>query len=134
MLRSLGVAFVLVVGLSACTKAEGDKNGKAKKVKTVSTDTAGTTGADGIRRIPIDAGNDGYSPDKIVATPNEKLVLVFTRTTEARCLSQVHVADGPMIELPVGKPVEVAITAPDKGATIKFQCGMDMQSGLIAVN
>jgi plastocyanin domain-containing protein len=85
--------------------------------------------------VPVEAGKNGYQPDKIIATPGEKLILVFTRTTEARCLAQVKVAGGELTDLPVGKPVEVAVTAPpDKGATIRFACGMDMMTGLIAVN
>ncbi len=114
---------------SGCDKGEK----QAERAPTPTT-SPGTVGTDGVRRVPVEAGPSGYQPDKVVANAGEKLILVFTRTTEARCLAQVRVADGPLTELPVGKPVEIAVTAPDKGATLRFACGMDMMTGVIAVN
>ena len=59
--------FVIVVGLAlslvACTKAD-----KAKD-KPAATTATGTVGADGVRRVPIEAGKEGYVPDKIPGKP-----------------------------------------------------------------
>lgn len=120
--------FVVLLGLAvasaACSKDEGSK----KESKTTET-----VGADGVRRIAVDAGKAGYDPETITAKPGEKLILVFTRTVEGECLSQVKVGDGPVTDLPMNQPVEIAVTAPQSG-TLKFACGMDMQTGVIAVN
>lgn len=134
----LGMSIVIAMLLAAgCDKGDQSSSAERGRANAPVVDPAslGTTGPDGIRRVQVQAGKSGYLPDKIVATPGEKLILVFTRTTEARCLAQVKVAGGELVELPVGQPVEVPVTAPaDKGATIRFACGMDMMTGLIAVN
>jgi len=113
--------FGAAVALGACGKEESKPAAQ------------GEVGADGVRRIPIEAGKGGYKPDQINAKPGEKLVLVFTRTAEGECLSQVKVADGEVKDLPMNTPVEIAVTAPDSGK-LKFACGMDMATGVIAVN
>lgn len=96
-------------------------------------DSQGEVGTDGVRRIKIEAGKGGYKPDKITAKPGEKLVLVFTRTAEGECLSQVKIADGPVTDLPMNEPVELPVTAPESGK-LTFACGMDMATGVVAVN
>jgi Cu+-exporting ATPase len=121
-MRILAVLLGAALALGACSK--DDKKG---------ADPAGEVGPDGVRRVKIEAGKGGYKPDKIKARPGEKLVLVFTRTAEGECLSQVKVADGPVTDLPMHKPVEIAVTAPDSG-DLRFACGMDMATGVIAVN
>lgn len=127
----LGMILMFAFAFAAASGSGCDKGEKqAARAPTPTT----SPGTDGVRRVPVEAGPSGYEPDKVVANAGEKLILVFTRTTEARCLAQVRVADGPITELPVGKPVEIAVTAPDKGATLRFACGMDMMTGVIAVN
>ena len=93
---------------------------------------AETVAADGTRSVPVNVNDDGYDPAKIKAKPGEKLDLVFTRHTKAACGEQVKVADGPVIDLPVGQPVKVAVTVPAKGE-VRFACGMDMYQGTILV-
>jgi len=87
-------------------------------------------GKDGVRRIQVEAGQDGYVPDKIPGKPGEKLMLVFTRTVDADCLAQLKTPDGKLVDLPKGKPVEVAVTVPQTGQ-LGFACGMDMFHGVI---
>jgi plastocyanin domain-containing protein len=123
-------SFVLAVALSlvACKK-DGEK--AADKPAAVATTNAPAT--DGPRTVAIEAGKDGYVPDKIPGKPNEKLKLVFTRTVEADCLSQVKTPDGKLVDLPMNKPVEVAITVPATGK-LTFACGMDMFTGTIVAD
>ncbi len=106
---------------------------KGDKTSSNQGDPIGTTGSDGIRRVSIEAGRGGYKPSTIPAKPGEKLVLVVTRTVDGECLSQIKVADGAVTELPMNQPVEIAVTAPASGK-LKFACGMDMATGVIAVN
>ena len=94
--------------------------------------TAGTV-ADGVRRIDVEANANGYNPDKIAGKPGEKLMLVFKRTVDAECLSQVKTPDGKMVDLPMNKPVEVAVTVPQQGE-LTFACGMDMFHGTIVAS
>jgi len=92
--------------------------------------TAGTVGSDGLRHVTIEANKSGYTPDKIAGKPGEKLVLVFTRTADSECISQLKAPDGKMVDLPMNKPVEVAVTVPQTGE-VGFACGMDMVHGAV---
>ena len=125
MTRStLAVAFGLAVALIAC------KN-DAKVDPSVPTPvTAGTVGADGARHVAIDAGKEGYRPERIGGKPGEKLVLVFTRTADSACIEQLKTPDGKLVDLPKGHPVEVAVTVPQTGE-VGFVCGMDMIRGAV---
>ena len=123
------ISLVLAVALAlvACKK---DGGGEAAKAAPPATPAVA---ADGTRVVPIEAGKDGYAPDKIPGKPGEKLKLVFTRTVDSECLSQVKVAGGAAIALPMGKPVEVVVTVPSTGQ-LTFACGMDMFTGVIVAD
>ncbi|MCA9676696.1 MAG: cupredoxin domain-containing protein [Kofleriaceae bacterium] len=127
-MRLTSTLLTIVVGsvlaLGACKKDEATSK---------PADPVGTVGPDGIRRVAIEAGRTGYKPDRIPAKPGEKLILVFTRTVDGECLSQVKVADGALTPLPMNTPVEIPVTAPASG-DLRFACGMDMQTGVVAVN
>jgi plastocyanin domain-containing protein len=115
---TLGLAFV------ACKK---DAAPEAKPKATIST---GTVAADGVRTVAIEAGQEGYVPDRIPGKPGEKLKLKFTRTVDGECLAELKTPDGQKVLLPKGEPVEVAVTVPADGE-VKFACGMDMFFGVI---
>ena len=121
MTRAIVVALVLI---SACKKAEN-----AKPAPPPSPPPAvATVGSDGARHVAVEANKDGYTPDKIPGKPGEKLVLTFTRTFDASCISQLKAPDGKMVDLPMNKPVDVAVTVPQTGE-VGFACGMDMFHG-----
>jgi plastocyanin domain-containing protein len=120
----LRIALVLSLALVACEKKEG-----APKAPPA-TLTTGTVAADGVRTIQINASLDGYAPDRIPGKPGEKLLLVFTRTSDSECIAQLKTPDGKLVDLPMNKPVEVPVTVPTDGE-VKFACGMDMLSGVI---
>lgn len=121
-MKSIAILLGAALALGACSKDDRKE-----------PSPQGEVGADGVRRVSIEAGHGGYKPDRISAKPNEKLVLVFTRTADGECLSQVKVAGGPVTDLPMNTPVEIAVTAPASGK-LDFACGMDMATGVIAVN
>lgn len=118
---------LLCIALMACSKKADDKKPAAPAAAPV---TAGTVAPDGIRHVAVTASKDGYAPDKIAGKPGEKLVLVFTRTFDAECISQLKAPDGKMVDLPLNKPVEVAVTVPQTGE-VGFACGMDMFHGVV---
>jgi len=116
---SLALAFV------GCKKAEDTKS-------TPSPAPAPAVQADpgAPRKVAVEAGKDGYQPDRIPGKPGEKLTLVFTRTVDADCLSKLKAPDGTMVDLPLNKAVDVAVTVPATG-DVKFACGMDMFHGVV---
>lgn len=121
----LRVALLVLVTLASACKKE-DKPAKAKSAPV----TAGTVQADGVRRVEVEAGQEGYVPDKIAGKPGEKLMLVFTRTVDGECLAQLKAPDGKLHDLPKGKPVEISVTVPADGE-VSFACGMDMFKGVV---
>jgi plastocyanin domain-containing protein len=125
-MRATLLAIVLVV--AACSKKEAEQT--AKPTPPATTVNAGTVGADGVRTVPITAGMEGYVPDTIPGKPGEKLKLVFTRTVEGECLRELKTPEGKIVELPMNKPTEIAITVPQTGS-LTFACGMDMFQGKI---
>jgi plastocyanin domain-containing protein len=127
-MRATIFAAVVAVTLGACSKKEAEPSSPAKIPPA--TVTTGTVAADGVRTVPIQAGMEGYVPDKIPGKPGEKLKLVFTRTVEGECLRELKTPEGKIVELPMNKPVEIAITVPATGE-LTFACGMDMFQGKI---
>ncbi len=121
MIRTIALALALV-GFGACKKDE--------KPAPKAAPVAATVNADGSRTIPIEVNADGYTPDKIPGKPGEKLKLVFTRTKDSSCISQLKMADGKLIDLPMNQPVEVPVTVPQTGE-VAFACGMDMIHGAV---
>jgi plastocyanin domain-containing protein len=113
------------LALAACSK-----DAKAPKKAPPATITTGTVDTEGVRTIAIEAGKEGYVPDKIPGKPGEKLKLVFTRTVEGECLAELKTPEGKVLPLPMNAPVEVAVTVPQEGE-VKFACGMDMFTGVI---
>jgi plastocyanin domain-containing protein len=126
-MRALAIA-VCAVALLSCDKGKKEKPAP----KQEATVTAGTVAADGVRRIDVEANANGYSPERIAGKPGEKLMLVFKRTIEGECLRELRTPDNKVIELPMNKPVEVAVTMPQQGE-LTFACGMDMFKGTIVV-
>ncbi|HEX3762960.1 MAG TPA: cupredoxin domain-containing protein [Kofleriaceae bacterium] len=124
------LAVCLALGLGLALAVAGCKN-EAKVDPAIPTPvTAGTVGADGARHVAVDAGKEGYRPERIGGKPGEKLVLVFTRTYDAACISQLKTPDGKLVDLPKGTPVEIPVTVPAAGE-IGFACGMDMFHGAV---
>jgi plastocyanin domain-containing protein len=129
MMRSpLAVAVAVALGL-ALAPAGCKKDAKVDPAVPTPV-TAGTVGADGARRVAVDAGKEGYRPERIGGKPGEKLVLVFTRTYDAACISQLKTPDGKLVDLPKGTPVEVPVAVPASGE-VGFACGMDMFHGAV---
>lgn len=122
------LVVIMALGLVACSKEES----KAKKTNQppAATATTGTVNKDGVRKIAIEAGKDGYVPDKIPGKPGEKLMLVFTRTVEGECLAELKTPDGKLVVLPMNSPIEIPVTVPQDGE-VRFACGMDMFTGTV---
>ncbi|HMG23798.1 MAG TPA: hypothetical protein VK607_20835 [Kofleriaceae bacterium] len=121
------LSIVVALALVACKKDAAVEPAGPTPV------TTGAVGGDGVRRVAVDAGKDGYRPERIGGKPGEKLVLVFTRSFDAACIAQLKTPDGALIDLPMGKPVEVPVTVPATGE-LGFACGMDMFHGAVVAS
>ena len=129
MLRAAVLSLSLVVSIAACKKGEAD----AKKAPPPIAVAPMPVRADGVVRVAITADTNGYKPDKIPGKPGEKLILVFTRTADSTCISQLVTPDKKTVDLPLNTPVEVAVTVPQTGE-VGFACGMDMFHGTVVAD
>jgi len=88
-------------------------------------------------RVEVTVTKKGFSPDNITVPAMKPVTLVFTRKTDETCAKSVIVTTGDdkkkiERELPLDKPVEIAVTFP-KAGTLSYSCGMGMTSGVISV-
>jgi plastocyanin domain-containing protein len=85
-------------------------------------------------RYEIAVGTDGFDPAIVHAKVGEPVTLVFTRTTEETCGTEVMVkAQDINMPLPLNEPVEITLV-PDEAGEIDYSCGMEMLRGKIVVN
>ena len=88
------------------------------------------------RRLELAITENGFEPDKLAVKKGEPVLLVFTRKTDKTCTKEVVIEldDKQKIEkkLPLGKPVEVAVTFAKPGE-LTYACGMNMDKGIIRV-
>jgi plastocyanin domain-containing protein len=138
-LRALVAALFLVasaVGATACSKKKDAAPAESAPIGAAPT-TAGAAGAapsaDGVRKVPIDVVEAGYSPERISGKPGEKLNLVFTRKVDGHCYEELKTPDGKLVALPKNKAVEIPVTVPQDGE-VKFACGMGMLEGVIVAD
>jgi plastocyanin domain-containing protein len=85
-------------------------------------------------RYAIEVGSAGYTPDHVKAKVGQEVVLVFTRTTDQTCGTEVVIPseNDRTVALPLNQPIEVRVTPKQKGE-IGFTCGMRMFKGTIVV-
>ncbi|MEP7346805.1 MAG: cupredoxin domain-containing protein [Gemmatimonadaceae bacterium] len=87
-------------------------------------------------RIEVSVTKRGFDPDSINVPAKKPVTLVFTRKTDQTCTKSVVLTldDGKKIEreLPLDKPVEIAVTFP-KAGKLGYACSMDMSKGVIVV-
>jgi plastocyanin domain-containing protein len=85
--------------------------------------------------LSIDVTDQGFEPQRVTVKKGEPTTLVFTRRTDATCITAIDIPDENVkkLELPLGKPVSVTITPKRKGIE-RFRCSaMGMGDGKIDV-
>lgn len=89
---------------------------------------------DGVQVVHIEAGHMGYAPKRIALEAGVPARLVFKRTAEGDCLSQVQIPELGITktDLPLGEEIAVDFT-PEEGGEYTFVCGMDMVHGTLVV-
>ena len=85
------------------------------------------------RRVEVALTEAGFSPSPIPVKAGEAIELVVTRRTDRTCAREIVVAGADIRrELPLDKPVVIALTAPRSGE-LRYACGMDMVRGALVV-
>jgi plastocyanin domain-containing protein len=138
MLRFLPL-LILCFALAAC-------GGDASDPEPVEPDEGAMQGAppapepaepemvNGVQVVEIEVGPMGYDPRAIRLERGVPARLVFTRTVDSECSSQVQIPafDVPVTDLPMNEPVAVEFTPTETG-DFEFVCGMDMQRGSLLI-
>ncbi len=85
------------------------------------------------RKIEIAVTSEGFVPAEVKIKKGEKVNLVVTRKTDKTCATTLVMKEkGINVDLPLNKPVTVALKA-DKHGELKYACPMDMITGKIIV-
>lgn len=112
-MRNLGLMALLAAALFAC---KGDPPKPA-----------------GSGEIPVTADEKGFSPSSVKVQKGSKATLVFTRTTDDTCATEVVFPEIDVKkELPKGQPVRIDVPT-DKEQKLTFQCGMGMYKSAVVV-
>jgi len=115
---ALSAVVTCALAATACAKSSGPV-------------VAGDSGA-----VPISVGSKGFEPSAVKFKKGSAATLVFTRTTDDTCATEVVFPQLSITkELPKDTPVTVTIPT-EKEQTLTFQCGMGMykSSVVVAVN
>ena len=111
------------------SSAAEQTNARSQPAPTPAKAEAATPAADGSIAIKVDG--EGYHPSTIKAPAGKKAKLVFTRTTDKSCGTEVVFPSlNIKKDLPLNQPTAVEIDMPASGQ-IAFACGMDMMKGSI---
>jgi plastocyanin domain-containing protein len=120
MRHRLLLALASVVGAAAFGTA-------CKKDQPV--DPAATSG--GV--VQITADGDGFKPSSVTITKDTPTKLVFTRTTDDTCATEVVFPDLDVKkDLPKGTPVTIDVPT-DQARKLTFQCGMGMYKSSVVI-
>ena len=84
--------------------------------------------------IPITADDKGFSPSSVKIQKGSQATLVFTRTTDDTCATEVVFPElNIKKDLPKNTPVKIDVPT-DKEQKLTFQCGMGMYKSSVVVN
>ncbi|MGE5836557.1 MAG: efflux RND transporter periplasmic adaptor subunit [Acidobacteriota bacterium] len=112
-------------------RAERDRLGLPPPVSADVSEARQPSGA--AARVEIAVTKDGFVPDRVTVPLGQSITLVFTRTAQKTCATEVVVpALKVRKELPLNKPVIVEMP-PQPAGEISFACGMDMLRGAVVV-
>jgi plastocyanin domain-containing protein len=83
--------------------------------------------------VAVTVGEDGFKPSSVTLKRGVPAALVFTRTTDQTCATEVDFPElGIKKELPKNTPVSITVPT-DKEQKITFQCGMGMYKSSVVV-
>lgn len=84
--------------------------------------------------VAVTADGDGFKPSSVTFAKGAPASLVFTRTTDETCATEVVFPELNVKKpLPKGTPVTIDIPT-DKEQKLTFQCGMGMYKSAVVVS
>jgi plastocyanin domain-containing protein len=84
--------------------------------------------------VKVTADENGFSPSSVSFKKGAKGSLVFVRTTDETCATEVVFPElNIKKELPKGKPVTIDVPT-EKDQKLTFQCGMGMYKSAVVIN
>ena len=140
-MKHISILLTLLFTLAACNSDSSDET-SGMPLPDHESDTSDLPPAEpleprmegGIQVVEIEAGDLGFAPVSLSLQADVPARLVFTRTTEQTCATEVKIPAfgiGP-VDLPLDEPVVVDFT-PTEGGEFAFVCGMDMLEGRLMV-
>src|SRR5947209_4213238 len=103
----------LLVAWGACAKSGAKADKSPDKQASEAVKAQKVDGVEG-RRIDIEVGKEDYKPSSVSVKANEQITLVFTRTTDETCGTEVKIPSMHIEKpLPLNQPVAITIK-PDK--------------------
>ena len=84
--------------------------------------------------VQVIADENGFKPSSVTFKKGETASLVFTRTTDDTCATEVVFPELDVKkDLPKGKAVTIEVPT-DKEQKLTFQCGMGMYKSSVVIN
>jgi plastocyanin domain-containing protein len=84
--------------------------------------------------VKVTADENGFKPSSVALKKGAPGILVFTRTTDETCATEVVFPELKLKkDLPKGTPVTIEVPT-DKDQTLTFQCGMGMYKSAVVIN
>lgn len=81
--------------------------------------------------VSLEVTGEGFVPARAAVKAGAPVKLVVTRKTERTCATEIVIRDYGIVKpLPLGQPVEVALT-PRSPGPIRYACAMDMIAGVL---
>ena len=131
---SLSIILVLAFFITACGQSTETPAPQEQSASQEQPALSKATVENGEQVIQITIGPAGYEPEALELEQGIPARLVFTRTTENTCATEIHSPDLSIEKtpLPLNEMVEITLT-PESSGTFTFACGMDMLKGTIVV-
>jgi plastocyanin domain-containing protein len=124
-MRTLARLFALCLLLSACHKGGESAPAPASSAPFVVPPGGGA--------VAITASEKGFTPAEVHVTKGVPLTLLFTRTSDNTCATEVVFPELKLRRpLPLHEAVAVQLPT-DADRTYRFQCGMAMWQGSVIV-
>jgi plastocyanin domain-containing protein len=121
-------AFMVLLGLACGKKGDSSKESSSGSTGAM---LAAVTG-----QARVVAGEHGFTPSSLAlprGAPGSKASVVFVRTTDKTCATEVVFPDLDVKkDLPLDTPVSIDVPT-DTARTLTFQCGMAMYKGALVV-
>jgi plastocyanin domain-containing protein len=125
-----------VFTLAAMTLAVFVFAGCSQENQTQETQTEESTQTTSVEpvRHEIEANSEGYVPAVVHAEVGQEVTLVFTRTTDETCATEVVMPSQEIeADLPLNEAVEITLVAGESGE-IDYSCAMNMWHGKLIID